>query len=117
MFNRMEAFLFVLQKNTGRARIKRPCRYCIIRLQICYRIRKRLAGAMVRQRHSARCGMAQIHDHQDLFVSGRPSSFASCSGSKKLTQQLSTPALAAARIMWVATMVASSTPESRLPPG
>lgn len=28
--------------------------------------------------------------------SGRPSSFASCSGSKKLTQQLSTPALAAA---------------------
>ena len=117
MFNRMEAFFLSCRKNTGRARIRRPCRYCIIRSQICYRIRKRLAGAMVRQRSSARCGMAQIHDHQDLFVFGQAQLFCQLLRIKKLTQQLSTPALAAARIMWVATMVASSTPESRLPPG
>ena len=49
--------------------------------------------------------------------SGRPSVSAIFSGSRKLTQQLSTPWSAAARIRCVATMVASSTPESRFPPG
>lgn len=77
-------FFFVLQKNTGRARIRRPCRYCIIRSQICYRLRKRLAGAMVRQRHSARCGMAQIHDHQDLFVFGQAQLFCQLLRIKKV---------------------------------
>lgn len=77
-------FFFVLQKNTGRARIRRPCRYCIIRSQICYRIRKRLAGAMVRQRSSARCGMAQIHDHQDLFVFGQAQLFCQLLRIKKV---------------------------------
>ena len=77
-------FLFVLQKNTGRTRIRRLCRFCIIRSQICYRIRKRLAGAMVRQRHSARCGMAQIHDHQDLFVFGQAQLFCQLLRIKKV---------------------------------
>lgn len=77
-------FFFVLQKNTGRARIRMPCRYCIIRSQICYRIRKRLAGAMVRQRSSARCGMAQIHDHQDLFIFGQAQLFCQLLRIKKI---------------------------------
>ena len=81
------------------------------------------AISLPRGKYTIECWGAQGGSYSRSMIirissfSGRPSSFASCSGSKKLTQQLSTPALAAARIMWVATMVASSTPESRLPPG
>ena len=39
---------------------------------------------MVRQRHSARCGMAQIHDHQDLFIFGQAQLFCQLLRIKKV---------------------------------
>ena len=52
-----------------------------------------------------------------VSCSGRPSAFAASSGSKRFSQQLSTPSAFAASIMCVATIAASSTPESRFPAG
>ena len=55
--------------------------------------------------------VAQIKEHHDLLVFGQTQRFCQLVRVKKLTQQLSTPALAAPSSRWVATMAASSMPE------
>ena len=86
-------------------------------LEIGYGAAEGLAASMVRQWLSIFCGVAQVEHHQYFFIFGKFHFSATSSGLNKFTQQLSAPAFFAASIMCVATMVASSMPESRVPPG
>lgn len=86
-------------------------------LQIPDRLGQRLAGAVVRQRRDTLGGKAQIKDHEDLLVFGQSKCLCQLVGVKKVQPAAVHTGVGGASIRCVATMDASSTPESRLPPG